>query len=187
MVKKVPFKVGDKVMIDVWDYQTSERSLAPHYIGPFKIIKQLSPVTFRLHLDAQYRAYHPVFHASKLVPYTGSQEAPDPDEHGEYEVEEILDHRYSRPGGKLQLLVRWKGYTQGEDTWKDKVALQNAKEIVDEYKQKHKLNDAPGRRSAHNPRIKVADPEDDPDWKVGDRYLWSDDWPLINDSMTREE
>lgn len=121
-VKKVPFKVGDKVMIDIQDYQTTERSLAPCYIGPFKIIEQLSPATFRLHLDAQYRAYHPVFHASKLVPYTGSQEAPEPDEQGEYKVEEILNHRYTAHG-KLQLLVRWKGYTQGEDTWEDEVSL----------------------------------------------------------------
>ena len=69
-VQGVPFKVGDKVLLSLKDYQRTERALQAKYEGPFEIIEQITPVTFKLKLPARFRAIHPVFHASKLVTCT---------------------------------------------------------------------------------------------------------------------
>ena len=68
-VQNVPFKVGDKVLLNLRDYQTTQRALQPRYEGPFEIVEKLSEVTFRLKLPSKFRAIHRVFHASKLATY----------------------------------------------------------------------------------------------------------------------
>jgi len=71
-VQSIPFKVGDKVLLNLKDYQTTERALQPWYEGPFKIIEKLSLVTFRLRMPPRYQVLHPVFYASKLAQYSES-------------------------------------------------------------------------------------------------------------------
>jgi len=71
-VQSVPFKVGDKVLLNLKDYQTTEQALRPQYKGPFKIIEKLSLVTFWLRIPPRYQVLHPVFHASKLAQYSKS-------------------------------------------------------------------------------------------------------------------
>jgi len=99
-VQSVPFKVGDKVLLNLKDYQTTERALRPWYKGPFKIIEKLSLVTFQLRMPSHYRALYPVFHASKLAQYSEStihgQKSTSPPPtliqgQEEWEVEKILD------------------------------------------------------------------------------------------------
>jgi len=45
-VQSVPFKVGDKVLLNLKDYQTMERALQPWYKGLFEIIEKLFLVMF---------------------------------------------------------------------------------------------------------------------------------------------
>jgi len=71
-VQSVLFKVGDKVLLNLKDYQTTERALQPRYKGPFKIIEKLSLIMFRLRMPPRYQALHPVFYASKLTQYSKS-------------------------------------------------------------------------------------------------------------------
>ena len=40
--------------------------LAPRYVGPYKILKQCSPVAYRLQLQDILSAVHNVFHVSQL-------------------------------------------------------------------------------------------------------------------------
>ena len=40
-VKKIPWKAGDKVMLDLQDYQTTERAFQPRYEGPFTVLKKV--------------------------------------------------------------------------------------------------------------------------------------------------
>lgn len=141
-VQKVPFKVGDLVLLNLKDYQRTERALQPRFEGPFEIIEKLSDVTFKLKLPTRFRAIHPVFHASKLAPYTQSKlpgqtyNKPDPvlvKGQQEYEVEKILQHR--KVGRKIQYLVRWKGYGRDDDTWEPEANLKHAKQKIKEYEQ----------------------------------------------------
>lgn len=145
-VQSVPFKVGDKVLLNLKDYQTTERALHPRYEGPFRIVEQLSPVTFKLEMPSRYRSIYPVFHASKLATYNEptiiEQRAAPPElvvvkGQEQYEVEKILQHRVR--GKKNQYLVRWKGYGREDDTWEPEQNLANAKDILLEYKKKNSL------------------------------------------------
>ena len=40
--------------------------------------------------------------------------------------------------GKKKFLVRWKGYTAEEDTWESRENLENAKELVEEFKREYR-------------------------------------------------
>ena len=149
--QEVPFKVGDKILLNSKDYQTTQRSLTPRYLGPFEIIEQLSKVTFKVKLPPKYRAIHPVFHASKLTPYNTPsivgqrQPPPEPEEHEghtEYVVEKIMNHKTTgRVKKRHWYLVRWRGYGVEEDTWEPMENLEGVKESIEEFHRN--LGDSP--------------------------------------------
>ncbi|XP_073785906.1 uncharacterized protein [Danio rerio] len=137
--------------------------LSPRYVGPFKTIRQISPVSYRLDLPAQYRI-SPTFHVSLLKAAGAPRGEDDIDEDrlqrlspliidGEeaYQVQEILDSR--RRGGTLQYLIDWKGYGPEERSWV------NAKDILDpsltiDFHRSHSNKPAP--RSRGRPRRPVT-------------------------------
>src|SRR6266403_1469975 len=99
--------------------------LAPICLGLFKIIKEISPVAYRLALPANWRI-HDVFHASLLNPYHETNAhgpnftRPPPDlieGEEEYEVEQIVAHRVFRRSKRLQYLIKWKGYPESDNSW----------------------------------------------------------------------
>jgi len=53
-VQSIPFKVSDKVLLNLKDYQTTEQVLQPWYKRPFKIIKKLFLVMFQLRMSSRY-------------------------------------------------------------------------------------------------------------------------------------
>ena len=117
-------KVGDKAWLSTegitmpWDRHRPSNKLKAKFYGPFEILEQTSPVTFRLKLPATVNI-HPIFHAGLLKAHSGKGRPvpmPAPDKEGEYEIEKILGHR-RRKDGKRVYLVKWKGYTYEESTW----------------------------------------------------------------------
>lgn len=169
-VQKVPFKKGDKVKLDLRDYQKTERALQPRWEGPFEIIEKLSDLTFHLKLPSKFRDIHPVFNAIKLAPWNepeieGQKKTP-PEPllvkgKPEFLVEKILQHRKYR--GKTQYLVRWKGYGRDEDTWEPETNLKGAKEAIKDYLSQG--FEAPARRKstrkkARNLSLETSDGED---------------------------
>eukprot|EP00833_Pecoramyces_ruminatium_P006384 jgi/Orpsp1_1/1180416/evm.model.c7180000073352.1 len=95
------FKVNDKVWINSsLIMKNGNKKLKPKKLGPYKIIKKISPVSYKLDLPKEIRI-HPVIHVSELEPYfedkfKRNQPPPPPiivDNEEEFEVEEILDKR----------------------------------------------------------------------------------------------
>ena len=87
-----------------------------------------------------------MFHASQLKPavgYDGSNAnaadvpvfRPAADESGEYEVEDILDHRSCGHGRSLctEYLVKWRGYSVFESTWEPEANLTNCARTLAMY------------------------------------------------------
>ena len=128
--KFCPFIKGQKVWLEGTNLKLMHPTtkLAPQRYSPFIITHVLSPVVYQLTLPPQWKQkhIHNVFHASLLTPYQETPEygpnfpAPPPDiieGETEYEVERILNsHRTSR-GRHLEYLVRWKGYSEVDDSW----------------------------------------------------------------------
>ncbi|GJW11580.1 putative reverse transcriptase domain-containing protein [Tanacetum coccineum] len=69
--KSLEFQVGDRVMLKVSPRKGVIRfgkrgNLNPQYIGPFKILKRISPVAYKLELLEELSNVHSTFHVSNL-------------------------------------------------------------------------------------------------------------------------
>ena len=141
------FHVGDKAFVKAKFFRTTRPSkrLSEKYLGPFKIISQVRPLSWTLRLPASMHAVHPVFHISMLEPSTPNtlpnriQPPPPPvivDEELEYEISEILDSKLDKwRACKLLYLVRWSGYggTDEETSWIPATELGHASEVVSKF------------------------------------------------------
>ncbi|GJT69377.1 putative reverse transcriptase domain-containing protein [Tanacetum coccineum] len=69
--KPLEFSVGDYVLLKVSPWKGVVRfgkkgKLAPRFVGPFKIIKKIGPVAYRLDLPEELDGVHDTFHVSNL-------------------------------------------------------------------------------------------------------------------------
>ncbi|GJU20650.1 putative reverse transcriptase domain-containing protein [Tanacetum coccineum] len=69
--KPLEFEVGDKVLLKVSPWKGVMRfgtkgKLAPRYVGPFKILKRIGPVAYRLRLPKELSEVYDTFHVSNL-------------------------------------------------------------------------------------------------------------------------
>jgi hypothetical protein len=134
------FVTGNKVWLDARNLhiRTPSRKLSPQRYGPFKVLEQISPVTYHIDLPHMMKI-HNVFHVDLLTPYhetdayreAYSQPPPELiDGQTEYKVKEIIDDRSYRH--KQQYLVRWLGYPTSENSWVNAKDL-HSPELLAEY------------------------------------------------------
>jgi hypothetical protein len=69
--REASFNPGDFVYLKVSPIQGTRRfqvhgKLAPRYIGPYKVLKRVGAVAYRLELPKEMSDIHPVFHISQL-------------------------------------------------------------------------------------------------------------------------
>src|SRR5258707_873898 len=153
------FPVGAQVWLEGTHlrlpYQMTK--LAPKRYGPFEIVREISPVAYQLRLPAAWNI-HNIFHTSLLSPYhetnthgpNYSRPSPDLIEgEEEYEVEKVINHRYTGRARTLQYLVKWKGYPEADNTWEPADQV-HAPQLTKAYHQQHPLKDKRGRASTRS-------------------------------------
>jgi len=129
------YKVRDMVLLSTRDLKwqmTGRRTdkLTKRFVGPYRVKGIISLNTIKLELSSSVRI-HPIVNISRICRYRdqvkGQKVTPPPpveiQGEMEYEVEKILSKR--KRYRKVEYLVRWKGYTAEEDTWKKKENLGN--------------------------------------------------------------
>jgi hypothetical protein len=62
-------------------------------------------------------------------------------EANEYDVEDIIGHKWLKIGHKQEMryLVRWEGYGPQYNTWEPPVNVKNTGQLIAEYQRKHRL------------------------------------------------
>jgi len=123
-----PFPVKSKVWLEGTNLRLPSNitpKLSPRRYGPFKVVSQVSKVTYKIKLPPTWKI-HDVFHASLLTPYKETDQhgpnflEPPPDileGKPEWEVKQILKERLFGRWKKKQYLVHWKGYLPAHDSW----------------------------------------------------------------------
>ena len=132
--------VGDHVWLSTTNLRLQGRlshKLAPKWCGPFAVVAQVSPVSFRLQLPDDFHGIHDVHHVSALKRHEGAPPGrcapvfrPETEEH-EFEVEAVTAKRLVR--NRVEYLVSWRGYGPWDSTWEPEDNLQNAPEKVQEF------------------------------------------------------
>ena len=126
----VSFQEGEQVLLSTRNirFRRCPTKLQRRYVGPFRIMKKISDVAYKLALPDGWRM-HPVFHVSLLKAWRESawscpvDEEPvvdvelEPEE--TYQIERILKWRRVKSGRRAsrEFLVEWRGYPLDEAQW----------------------------------------------------------------------
>ena len=129
-------QLGDWVMLNSKNlkFKLGVKKLSPKFVGPFKVIKVVNKVSFRLKLPKSWKVF-PVFHKGFLRLYTGKvnkeEVHPIVETGHKFEVEAILGERKVR--GKHQFLVKWKNYSLDEASWQTVADRKNCSDLINAY------------------------------------------------------
>ena len=150
---QVKFAVGEMVMLSTKNLGEYKHKLASRWIGPCTV-KAAKPDIDVYQLEfpsylAQTRI-HDWIHVSRLKPFTDSgfpvqKPGPVQDEkkdqkvvNDEYEVDYIVAGRNFKASGRgWKYRIRWKGYSEEDDTWEWARNVSNAPQKIAEFHRKH--------------------------------------------------
>jgi len=123
--KEQEFSEGEWVYLKLHGYRQNSvqrrqhPKLAPKFYGPYRIVKQISPVAYRLALPPKAKI-HDVFHVSVLKKWVGvgvpiQDDLPPVVEDRQLTPQAILDQRLQQ--GNPEILVYWKELSPADATW----------------------------------------------------------------------
>jgi hypothetical protein len=133
----------------------TNRKLSHQRIGPFRILRKVGPLAYHLNLPPTMKI-HPIVSVAQLEhapgpdPYMRPRptnpppvevENPGAEDEPSYEIERLIRHRHKGAGAnrRREYLAKWKGYGNEHNAYYDTKDLSEAKELVEEYDRKHKL------------------------------------------------
>ena len=134
----IAFQMGDYVFVKLQPYHQNSvalhknQKLSMRHFGPFKILKCIGPIAYKLELPATARI-HPVFHISLLKKCEGTpskQVIPEPlltiDTGLLLQPEAILDQRRIFRNGEwtFEVLVQWQTLPREETSWENVANIQ---------------------------------------------------------------
>lgn len=146
VLKAPQLKVSDRVYLEREKHPKGQPTskLAPRRDGPYEILEKVGTLNYRLKLTRNDKR-HPVFHVDRLRPAKAATVVPDRqmpepppivvNEEAEYEVESILDARIYR--NKFQYLIKWKGYSDKDNSWEPAANVKNAPDAIAHFYRKH--------------------------------------------------
>ena len=142
------YRVGDLVLLSTKDLKQQikgrrSEKLTECFVGPYKVKEIISSNVIELKLPKSIKI-HPVVNVSRVQLYKPQVEGQKKilpklviiEGEKEFKVEKILNKRMIR--GKEKFLVRQKGYIAEEDIWESRENLENAKELVKEFKREYR-------------------------------------------------
>jgi hypothetical protein len=138
-VRAPKFEVGCKVMVK--DNQRSSK-LEPLWLGPFEILRKNKRGTFQVK-DLSGAILHrtiPVTQmklcgAGPLFGGDGSALGANDDEQKRYVVQSIIDDRVNDQG-LTEVLVRWRGYGEADDTWEKVSSFDDGATLANYWRRK---------------------------------------------------
>lgn len=137
------FKENDLVMLKVQGTGVATRSdlpqkCQPKFMGPFKVLKVMGPVTYKIELPPSMSKAHNVFHVSKLKKFVrgpadqGSLSVViDPEGNVEQEVIAILNKK--RVKRRIFYLVQFEGDEVEDSIWMPSSDLRNCRELIKKF------------------------------------------------------
>jgi len=142
--KEITFEVEDRVSLSTRHFRTNRpwKKLDYKRAGPYTVSKTINENAYKLDMP-KTMLNHNVFHVSLLDRYTPptiGQPSSEPhpvivDDSEQWEVDRILDSK--RCYRKLHYLVQWAGYRHVRTSWEPAANLENTRELVEEFHQKH--------------------------------------------------
>ena len=146
------YREGDLVWLDTRNLFTKRpcRKLENRRAGPYPVKKVISTHAVELVFPEDI-CVHSVFYVNLLEPaatdlHAGHIQPPPPpievDGKAEWEVNAIVDSRYTRQSKKLQYQVQWTGYS--ELTWEDAANITNATDLLHDFHTRYPRKPGPG-------------------------------------------
>ena len=149
-VNNIQLKVGDKVLLFTPTLgEGRTRKLARHFTGPYTITQLLSSENVQIKSDSNENDVQRV-HINRLKVYKGESQQLDP-EH--YEIQSIIRQRKVK--GKIQYLIKWKGWTNKYNSWILAQDL-NAPEILQQFHRRQKQSTTPDTPNKANSKQTVG-------------------------------
>lgn len=131
--RDVSFKPGDQVLVSskrlkIRLAENAKEKFLPRYFGPYKVLKVVTPVTYKLELPEALKLHRTV-HVEHLKEYVdGSETFPFRPEYVPPPPPEVIQgkqhfcveafHGHKGTGSKLRFLVKWKGYPASENIFR---------------------------------------------------------------------